>query len=161
MPRNLNQDALENFFGQVRQHRGPMNCLSPKQFEELYKSIMVKHMSGGHSINSNCEETFQSSLFELKELLTPKQPPQAQQPPQLQQLEDIVNIENVNYEADIRDNNILNRNTNEETQVYVTEVLLTNILKKITCEFCQIYIFGPDFSECVNKICNISEYIIF
>ena len=68
-PKSLNQDCLEILFGQISQHRIRANHLNATQFEESYRSLLIQHISGSHSICANCEETFNKSLLQLQDLL--------------------------------------------------------------------------------------------
>ena len=85
-PRNLNQDALENFSGQIRQHRCRLSCLSPKQFQESCKAVMVKHISSkccisthnltfdgprlmNKIVDSSLQNEFSKVVFDLVQLL--------------------------------------------------------------------------------------------
>ncbi|XP_071053174.1 uncharacterized protein [Onthophagus taurus] len=70
LPRTFNQDSLENYFAQVRQHRLRNNNPTPKQFGDTYKTLLIRKMVSTHSVGANCEETFDSSLLQLKDFLS-------------------------------------------------------------------------------------------
>ena len=54
--RNINQDTVENFFGQVKAHDFRSNKPSCYQFEAIFKSLLVTNLTSKHSPGFNCEE---------------------------------------------------------------------------------------------------------
>lgn len=56
IPRNMNQDSLENFFGCIRSH-GVRN-INPTctNFTQYYKTLILNNFAAPHSISFNCEE---------------------------------------------------------------------------------------------------------
>lgn len=71
--RNINQDALENFFGAIRAH-GCSNIMpNAPAFESAFKTLLINNISSPHSVGSNCEKDDSFCLQSLKKyLLTPK-----------------------------------------------------------------------------------------
>lgn len=63
----LNQDILENFFGQIRNfsNRNPI----PKQFEEAFKALLVCNLTSKQSFVSNCKEEDEETSLVLSELI--------------------------------------------------------------------------------------------
>ncbi|XP_026670104.1 uncharacterized protein LOC113464451, partial [Ceratina calcarata] len=70
--RSFNQDPLKNSFGQMRQSRYGANNINSNQFEQTYKSLLIKNVSRPHSLSSNCEATFDTSLIQLEKFLGSK-----------------------------------------------------------------------------------------
>ena len=69
MTRSLNQDPIENLFGQIRQRAARANNPTISAFGPLYKSLLVKNISGKHSLGGNCERDNSVVYFTLKEFL--------------------------------------------------------------------------------------------
>lgn len=68
--RIFNQDPIENFFGQIRQHR-PRN-IKPKAtvFQGYYKRLLVNFVVDNNLKGTNCEADFSSNfLVNVKALL--------------------------------------------------------------------------------------------
>ena len=67
--RNLNQDPIENIFGQIRQHgiaNSNPNCL---QFVAALKTLVINNLSSPVSKNFNCEDDFCKSIGNFKDFL--------------------------------------------------------------------------------------------
>jgi hypothetical protein len=56
LTRNINQDPLENFFCQIREHDGRNVNAAPTQFRQYFKTILINNYSTAHSLNANCQE---------------------------------------------------------------------------------------------------------
>ena len=62
-PRYINQDALENLFGDIRScGRRDVNP-TPKSFISAFKTCLVQNASSKHSPLANCEEDFSACLL--------------------------------------------------------------------------------------------------
>lgn len=66
--RKLNRDALENFFSQIRQHRGRLSNPTCGQFSESYKSLFFRHMARSHGRMANCEQTHEIPLVQFNDV---------------------------------------------------------------------------------------------
>ena len=55
-PRNLNQDPLENFFGNVKSHDFRSNKPTCYQFESIFKSLLLTNLTSKRTPGYNCEE---------------------------------------------------------------------------------------------------------
>ena len=53
--RNLNQDPLKIFFGNVRSHDFRSNKSTCFQFESIFKSLLITNLTSKHSPGFNCE----------------------------------------------------------------------------------------------------------
>ncbi|KAL1509938.1 hypothetical protein ABEB36_004602 [Hypothenemus hampei] len=64
--RRVNQGALENFFGNVRQQGG--NCINPTpiQFERAFRKLFTENYL--HSETTNCTDDFDTLLTQLNDL---------------------------------------------------------------------------------------------
>lgn len=70
LPRNLNQDPLENFFGCVRSHGVRNVNPSCDSFISSFKSLIINNFMSAHSPASNCEkDESEGALDSLKEFL--------------------------------------------------------------------------------------------
>ena len=54
--RNINQDSLENLFGQVKAHDFRSNKPTCYQFETIFKSLLITSLTSKRSPGFNCEE---------------------------------------------------------------------------------------------------------
>ena len=69
--RNLNQDPLEIFFGNVRSDDFRSNKPTCFQFESIFKSLLITNLTSNHSPGFNCEEDEGHFLLrDCKSLLT-------------------------------------------------------------------------------------------
>lgn len=64
----LNQDILENFFGQVRSFGNNRNPI-PKQFHEAFKALLVCNLTSKQSFGANCTEDGEGTSLALSDLL--------------------------------------------------------------------------------------------
>lgn len=71
-PRLFNQDALENFFGQIRQHGMRNTRPDCSNFQHYYKSLHIDIAT--HDAGFNCEKTGSNVLINLKNLIQHKIP---------------------------------------------------------------------------------------
>lgn len=55
MPRAINQDAVENFFCQIRQHGHRNTNPSPTSFMYSFRALLLNNMASVHSLAANCE----------------------------------------------------------------------------------------------------------
>ena len=53
--RRINQDLLENFFGNVRSHDFRSNKPTCYQFESIFKSLLISNLTSKTSPGYNCE----------------------------------------------------------------------------------------------------------
>lgn len=67
--RYINQDPLENLFGQIRSHSVRNINPTPRQFEESFFILLVSNMKSVSIIGSNCEVSNDPLLFSLEKCL--------------------------------------------------------------------------------------------
>ncbi|KAJ8966123.1 hypothetical protein NQ314_003730 [Rhamnusium bicolor] len=67
--RNLNQDPLENFFGQIRQHGVCNTNPTCHQFVAALKTVVVNNFGAPLSRGNNCEEDYCKSLGDFSSFL--------------------------------------------------------------------------------------------
>ena len=133
-PKSLNQDCLENFFGQIRQHGIRANNLNATQFEESYRSLLIQHISGSHSISANCEETFNNSLLQLQDLLKLGTP----RPIQTFNLVENPDIHKEIFSFGNKIHKPISKVVNS-----VSRFILQKVVKKFNCPRCLTHIFKP------------------
>nr|XP_022911954.1 uncharacterized protein LOC111422910 [Onthophagus taurus] len=63
IPRQINQDPLENMFGQIRQMRGRNINPTCQGFGDAFKSLLVRKMLSPHLAGGNCEEDNSKNLL--------------------------------------------------------------------------------------------------
>ena len=63
LPRNLNQDTLENFFGSSRIMGCRNNNPSCTSFSASYKKLILNNLMSTHSPGSNCEDDLATSCL--------------------------------------------------------------------------------------------------
>lgn len=68
LPRHLNQDSLECFFGAVRS----VGCLKPtcSIFISFYETLLLNNLVSSHSLGANCEDFNEESLMSYKHLFS-------------------------------------------------------------------------------------------
>lgn len=72
-PRFLNQDPLENFFGQIRQRGGRFVNPTCAAFGPFFKSLLVNNLSNKQSIGANCEDDKSNVLITLTRFINVNQ----------------------------------------------------------------------------------------
>lgn len=131
--RNLNQDPLENFFGNIRSYGARNVAPNILAFEGAYKALLINNFNSTHAVNANCEEDNNSCLQNFKTFI--KEHDSVSDIPNENDdniihfnEEVLVNICNNNY---VVDNDVGQRN-------YVCGWVLTKCLKKIKgCKTCK------------------------
>lgn len=138
--RAFNQDPLENYFCQIR-HRGRQANPTCIQFKDSYKSLLLKGIISSHSTAANCEETFDTSLIQLKNLLEEPRVTTSQRNFQL--------AENFYIDEKISSmsNGSLERPVQKAAMGYVAGFVAKKTLDKFTCELCKIHILKTDNSD--------------
>lgn len=63
--REFNQDPLENFFCQIRQHGGRNNNPTCSNFSDYYKSLVIQSYTQYTSRGCNCEQTNIENLIDI------------------------------------------------------------------------------------------------
>lgn len=129
--RSFNQDPLENYFGQMRQHRGRHINPMCSQFVESYKALLVRSICSVHSVASNCEETFETNLIQLKDLIAHNNK------------RDVNNyIESLPIYKQIAaiPSAKLARPLNKAAMSYISGFVAKQVLKKFNCDYCRIHI---------------------
>lgn len=71
MPRRVNQDSLENYFGTIRSH-GHRN-INPTciQFQYSFKTLLINNLVSGKTVKTNCENIADGNmLFSLQNFVS-------------------------------------------------------------------------------------------
>jgi hypothetical protein len=66
LPRALNQDLIENYFGKIRNQRSRAVNPTAIQFWVSFKSLMIRDFCGSKSIGTNCEKNNIPDLFNIR-----------------------------------------------------------------------------------------------
>ena len=128
--RNFNQDPLENFFGQIRQHGTRNSNPTCTAFHGYYRTLLLNSYSQLVIADTNCEsEESANFLISLKKYLSPTPA------------------------ASMIDNSTLFLNYNvstaaESTVLAVVQYVSRDVLKKnTTCKFCLALVFEINVSQ--------------
>jgi len=134
--RNLNQDPIENFFGQIRQHGITNTNPTCFQFKAALKTLIITNFSSPLSKNSNCEEDFCTTLGDfsgfLEKYLTEKHS-------SLDQTHDIEE----DLDPSLEDQSFIENNP---ANAYVAGYLLKKVNPNPSCHDCQ-KLFSDNISE--------------
>jgi hypothetical protein len=140
--RSFNQDPLENYFGQIRQHRGRNVNPTSEQFASSYKSLLIRNIAGYHSVSANCEKTFENSLFTLENLIKSGRNFE-------RTIVDGIQTENpaiYQYISKMSDD-YFERPLGKATMGYIAGFVGKKVLKKFSCEFCKIHILKTEQTD--------------
>lgn len=134
--RRLNQDALENYFGKIRQQNG--NCFNPTPIQFVRSSRKLLCLDLLHSGTENCEADTDLLILKLKDV--PKEP----------NTEKVVTSTIINQQIplDFQTFDILEQNFFK----YVCGYLLKKGLDKHTCDICISY---------ANTIYELDDSLLF
>lgn len=146
LTRHLNQDCLENFFGQIRNCSGNARNPTPIQFARAFKKLFalkyINHEEGG-----NCMEDINDILLNVSSNLF-QQNAQIFLPP-------------INIQSSIKvfTNDYRKLQTSEgNALVYITGYLLKKALAQHSCQICQEYTNLSDLEEKESQFCNLKAY---
>lgn len=135
LTRTLNQDPLENYFGQIRSFCGQNTKPTPFQFVSAFKTSLFTNVSI-HSQNANCEKDGTDLLFTLSSLIehtvSPTQEPR-QSPPTPAYLQEI------SYAA-FTDLNKLQVTYRNQTGLNICKFIIKKIFSKIQCDECKHFL---------------------
>lgn len=125
LPRMFNQDPIENYFGQMRQHGGRNINPSCSTFGNYFKTFLINNFVSSHSIGSNCEvDDSQDLLLSIKNFMNLKE----------EALEDS-SIDSVSFTANFN----LNRELDAASLGFVSGYIIKSGLKKFqNCEACKL-----------------------
>lgn len=151
LPRSFNQDPLENFFGQIRLHRGRNTNPTCDQFQDSFKALMIRGMSSSHSAASNCEETFTSSLIQLHHLMMAK-------PKNVICSDSIVEDPQIWQMLSTLDSKVFYRPINKNAMGYVAGYIAKKVLNKFNCTYCNIHILEKSYSSDLHSFTAAKEY---
>lgn len=136
LPRNFNQDALENFFGQVRMHRGRNNNPTCGQFRDSFKSLLIRAVTSTQSAGANCEETYTCSLLQLRDLVCND----LVAPESNEELKEDYKIHKLlsNAIIDVK----LSKDIGDAATEYVAGFIAKKVVLKFPCKLCKIHMLA-------------------
>lgn len=132
LPRHLNQDPWENFFGAVRS----VGCIKPTYglFVIAYKTLLLNNLVSAHSPGANCEEDFaEGSLATYKNLFFLNQ--------------EIRSSPNISVDLPIQNMTYLSETT-EKLQQFTHTYISGFIIKKLNKSVLN------GCSNCLKKMCS-------
>lgn len=134
LPRNLNQDPLENFFGAVRS----LGCTNPTcaSFIQSYKTLMLNNLVSPHSPGANCEEDLtEGTLTNYKNLFCS---------------EHDINYTQQTLTADLPRPSLPILSDNTEYLRQLTHTYISGfIIKKLNCDVLK------DCNKCLKIMCTV------
>jgi hypothetical protein len=150
LPRALNQDVIENYFGKVRNQRSRAVNPTAIQFRETFKSLMIRNFCGTKSIGTNCEKTNIPDLFNIRGLVD------KMNSNDYQNSELSYEIFNVNkYISNLSE---LEKKLHQSIIGYVSG-WITKTLKHLNCQDCKSQIISNySENEQCYKLTNEREY---
>lgn len=149
LPRHLNQDSLENFFGAIRS----IGSINPNchSFVSAYKTLVLNNLISPHSPGANCEEDFtEGSLTSFKNLFD--KAAQFSTP-----------TTNKTIAADLPETIHQLSSTTEflqgQTQTYIAGYILKKLNKDVlkNCKYCLRHLCGNTVSK-ENQLIAAREY---
>jgi len=131
LPRHLNQDPIENFFGAVRS----LGCENPScsSFMSAYKTLLLNNLISSQSPGANCEEFTENTLISYQNFFLSNQEP----PTQVKLAVDLP----------VQPQKCLDTQTNHLTNLTHTYIA-GFIAKKLNREIFK------NCNECLKKICS-------
>jgi len=145
--RYINQDPLENFFGQIRSHSARNINPIPRQFEESFFTLLISNMKSISIINGNCEISNDDPLlFSLEKCL-----------------EDDVHVNN--YDKDEISELITDDNVTEESFDALLldnqEQIIKSILKEVNfCSECENNLRNSDLPVYIQQIIRMTNKLL-
>ncbi|KAI4467995.1 regulator of g-protein signaling loco [Holotrichia oblita] len=132
LPRAVNQDCLENFFGSVRTYGRRNVNPNCSQFVTSFKALLVNNFMSYHSPGANCEEDYATgALDNLKCFLTGEE------------LQGIHLLEDTSPEVPIPQN-IKKTRVAESTIAYFAGYIVKKSLKTVHCQDCNSVLLHSD-----------------
>lgn len=130
--RRLNQDALENLFGAIRQQNG--NCINPTpvQFQRSFKKLMCVNLM--HSGTENCEGDTDAILLGLSDLVPNQDDDTKNDDGNSDSPQDTIKNQ-IMAIADYQNNSILEHNFIR----YICGYLIKKCLGIHSCDVCESY----------------------
>ncbi|XP_071055098.1 uncharacterized protein [Onthophagus taurus] len=122
VPRNFNQDPLENFFGNVRMHGVQNTNQTPASFRHSFKTLVINNYSSAQSPGVNCE------LDNCD--------------PVLDSLQRLLSSDNIERRVDIEDTGEYPRRTVPTPlaalqHAYIVSTMAKKVLKRMDCKVCK------------------------
>ncbi|XP_072947212.1 uncharacterized protein [Epargyreus clarus] len=147
LTRNLNQDPLENFFGNIRSYGARNIAPNTVAFEGAFKALLLNNYNANHSKKANCEEDGCELLQSFKFFINEKTPDVPQED------NDIINFNSSILLNDIKENDSGQRN-------YVCGWVLTKCLKHIVkgCQQCKNSLLDINNNNLNNDFIKRKEY---
>ena len=151
LPRCLNQDVIENYFGKIRSQRNRATNLTAAQFKESFKSLLLRNFYSSNSVGANCEKTNIPDLFHIKGLVDKN----INQPSVNETSYEILNVNM--YISKLSPYN-LEKDLHKSIVGYVSG-WVAKTLRNLKCEYCKTQILN-NFSEDEQcyKLIRIREY---
>nr|XP_022909073.1 uncharacterized protein LOC111420328 [Onthophagus taurus] len=145
IPRQINQDPLENMFGQIRQMRGRNINPTCQGFGDAFKSLLVRKMLSPHLAGGNCEEDNSKNLLKPTVFLNKCRGSDVFEEEEFE-LPPLTTKLNHSYQASIFS--------------YVAGYVARKALRKNQCEFCITHIVNksPNRNSIENKFLVAKEY---
>ncbi|XP_045508009.1 uncharacterized protein LOC123703869 [Colias croceus] len=164
--RQLNQDSLENLFGNIRQHSVTNKNPTCSHFTAALKSCIISGLTGPHSRGSNCEADSNELFMTFVELnrLSRKEDSKSAKPANLlEEIEIGYYSSDISYpvlslpeDPTIEEYELDLYSFEDQPVVYVSGYLAAKLLNKSTCINCKQFLSIDD-----PKDDNLYNYVSF
>lgn len=126
LPRNINQDTLENFFGSIRSHGSRNVNPNAVHFISSFKSLLITNFMAVHSPYGNCaEEPLSKQLASMQSLF------------EINNDEDVTMLSNIVVPQENFTFRPISHKRLLETHGYITGFIAKKIIKNVNkCEVC-------------------------
>lgn len=152
LPRNFNQDPLENFFGQVRMHRGRNVNPTCGQFRDSFKSLLIRAVTSPQSAGANCEETYTSSLIQLQDLVCND----PVTPESNEELKEDFKIHKLLSKTVI--DGTLSKDIGEAATEYVAGFIAKKVVLKFPCKLCKMHMLASSADASSHPLVIAKEF---
>jgi len=140
--RVFQQDALENFFGCIRNYSGRENNPSAAHFLTSFKALLVNNFMSAHSPGANCEEDQgEGALDNLHDFIMGRR------------LEGVSSLEqNINHNIPLPVISFRRSKISRCTITYISGFISRKMFKKIKCDECKKKISFREHNQDVDFI---------
>lgn len=151
LPRHINQDSLENFFGAIRS----LGSVNPNchSFVSAYKTLVLNNLISPHSPGANCEEDFaEGSLTSYTNLFA-----------KAEQFSASITTNNstaANFPETIYKLSTTTTYIRGQTETYIAGYILKKLNKDLfkNCKYCLNQLCSKNISEDYQQLITAREY---
>ncbi|KYN28191.1 hypothetical protein ALC57_02391 [Trachymyrmex cornetzi] len=139
--RYINQDPLENFFGQIRDIGHRNNNPSPYQFFTAFKSLLIINLTSKHSPSGNCKEIHNSKSMSLINMFCVSE----------------ITSDNTNNSREVECTGSIIHNENTKN-IFVVQNIVNRVQSKVMCAKCAEELTSNDiFKKLRDSVTAVEE----